>query len=43
MDSLLFTLDIISIFCLTYVATFMILERKRISKFLEELDEHDKE
>lgn len=39
MNPLLLAIDIISIFCLTYVATFMILERKRIHKFLEEQDE----
>ena len=43
MKPLLLTLDVISIFCLTYVATFLYLERKRILKFLEEQDEHDKE
>ena len=39
MKPLLLTLDVISIFCLTYVATFLYLERKRILKFLEEQDE----
>ena len=43
MNSLLFTLDVISIFCLTYVSVFLYLERKRILKFLEEQDEDTKE
>ena len=43
MNPILFTLDVISIFCLTYVATFLYLERKRILKFLEEQDEDTKD
>ena len=43
MNPLLLAIDIVSIFCLTYVSVFLYLERKRILKFLEELDEHTKE
>ena len=43
MDSLLLAFDIISVFCLTYAATFLYLERKRILKFLEEQDEDIKD
>ena len=43
MNPLLLAFDIISIFCLTYAATFLYLERKRILKFLEEQDEDTNE
>ena len=43
MKPLLLLLNILSISYLTYLATFLYLERKRILKFLEELDEDSNE
>ena len=43
MKTLLFLLNILSISYLTYLATFLYLERKRIIKFLEEQDEDTNE